>query len=1033
MPDGNKCPQCGTPLPANAPAGLCPACLLRQGAAADTVTDAKPPPFQPPTAAELAAKFPQLEILELIGKGGMGAVYRARQKELDRIIALKILPPGIGDDRGFAERFAREAKALAKLNHPGIVTIYDFGRADGLFYFLMEFVDGVNLRQLLHAGRVSPREALAIVPQICDALQFAHDQGIVHRDIKPENILLDRRGRVKVADFGLAKLVGNVAQTSTSAGSGGVPAAGLGNAEQGCSANLQAGKPARPDLTEAGKVMGTPNYMAPEQIEHPSEVDHRADIYALGVVFYQMLTGELPGKRLEPPSSKVQIDVRLDEIVLRALEKNPELRYQQASVLKTQVETIVSMDHASIPPVEPSWLRATFGPMVKSIFGDEAIPPANRSGMASRVKQVLLWLVAQLLLLFDLTAKGPRLFERAGRRRFNVWPCLLLLCSSMGFGVSVGILAARIILWLQNVPFSSGNIFGIPTTVRLMLLLLTVSAIGRISVLNFCSDDAARIGLAQAGRSITRRRICFVLLEMVILVVVLFGAQLSAGVKPHGVATAPVIARTAWRLPLLILVGFFIAISARVLSRVGPVVKKEIEARTNSKGLLAVEAWLAKVDGGNYARSWETAAASFQRTNSREEWVRRLEKVRRPLGKVLSRKLSGTETISFSTRWGAKFTFDTSFDGLLAAKETVTSVMLRNGEWQALGYLIRPAGHRHKQSDRYWKWFGITVLAAAAILFCIVLAGVVIPNLLRERKIAFVQHQREAVARKFGPVIPFTPIANPKFGPVVELTLPLHDHGYSDSLDLDSGKVITTPEMGTPWDWTTTLLPYGIMVIPQSQANPTAVAGTSTQVWPLPAGTDYWGGRMALADATAPGTGSITLGQTVMASSAGGLPRLFAFQTPLGKRGLLEVTGFTENPRGVKIRYKLVQTGKPNVSTTSETERSANHEIARLKLEQAEQDVKTAEARFAVGTMTSSDLEKARLTRDIAATEVKGDNLEVTRLKLQICDLNLDVVGKMFAVGKATQREFEAAKLARDEAAVYFKAAQSNSSIIPVK
>jgi serine/threonine-protein kinase len=168
----------------------------------------------------------------------MGAVYKARQKELDRLVALKILPPGIGDDPAFAERFVREARALAKLNHPGIVTLYEFGqvrsprsptgesaltRAHGdpgsrasagvepgaLFFFLMEFVDGVNLRQLLHASRISPREALAIVPQICDALQFAHDQGIVHRDIKPENLLLDRRGRVKLAGFGLAKIVGS--------------------------------------------------------------------------------------------------------------------------------------------------------------------------------------------------------------------------------------------------------------------------------------------------------------------------------------------------------------------------------------------------------------------------------------------------------------------------------------------------------------------------------------------------------------------------------------------------------------------------------------------------------------------------------------------------------------------------------------------------------------------------------------------------------------------------------------------------------
>jgi serine/threonine protein kinase len=344
-----KCPQCGTLLPAGTLAGLCPACLLKQGAADETATGGQTPPFQPPSIAELAPLFPQLEILELIGKGGMGAVYKARQKELDRLVALKILPPGIGRDAAFAERFAREARALAKLNHPGIVTLYEFGQVQSsagvspasgsqpstlnsqpLYFFLMEFVDGVNLRQLLHAGRIAPREALAIVPQICDALQFAHDQGIVHRDIKPENILLDRRGRVKVADFGLAKLVGELGRAGSP-----LPADGMqeDDGAHGVTRPTDA-------LTGAGKVMGTPNYMAPEQREHPGEVDNRADIYALGVVFYQMLTGELPGKRLEPPSSKVQIDVRLDEVVLRALEKNPELRYQQASVLKTQVEAI---------------------------------------------------------------------------------------------------------------------------------------------------------------------------------------------------------------------------------------------------------------------------------------------------------------------------------------------------------------------------------------------------------------------------------------------------------------------------------------------------------------------------------------------------------------------------------------------------------------------------------------------------------------------------------------------------------------------
>jgi serine/threonine protein kinase len=346
MPETNHCPQCGTPLPVGALAGLCPACLLKMGALADTVTDAKQKAFVPPTIAELAPLFPQLEILELIGKGGMGAVYKARQKQLDRVVALKILPPGIGNDPAFAERFAREAKALAKLNHPGIVTLYEFGVASGyqpstlnsqLFYFLMEFVDGVNLRQLLHAGRISAREALAIVPQICDALQFAHDQGIVHRDIKPENILLDRRGRVKVADFGLAKII--------EPGMADV----LAKSEIGVA----------PQHGPSG-VMGTPQYMSPEQIQAPGEVDHRADIYALGVVFYQMLTGELPGKKLEAPSKKVQIDVRLDEIVLRALEKKPELRFQQASVLKTQIETVAAEAETSKIQNSPPAIKSRF-------------------------------------------------------------------------------------------------------------------------------------------------------------------------------------------------------------------------------------------------------------------------------------------------------------------------------------------------------------------------------------------------------------------------------------------------------------------------------------------------------------------------------------------------------------------------------------------------------------------------------------------------------------------------------------------------
>src|SRR5882762_1013870 len=309
MPDAKKCPQCGAALPTGALNGLCPACLLKQGAASETAAPPGSAPFQPPTVAEVAGMFPQLEVLSFIGKGGMGAVYKARQPALDRIVAVKILPPLTAVGTEFAERFNREARALAKLNHPNIVTVHEFGQVNGLPFLVMEFVDGLNLRQLERAGKLSPREALQIIPQICEALQFAHDEGIVHRDIKPENILLDKKGRVKIADFGIAKIMGREGEA---------------------------------DLTETKGVLGTPQYMAPEQVERPQAVDHRADIFSLGVVFYEMLTGELPLGKFAPPSQKVCVDVRLDEVVLRTLEKEPERRYQQASEVKTRVETIAA-------------------------------------------------------------------------------------------------------------------------------------------------------------------------------------------------------------------------------------------------------------------------------------------------------------------------------------------------------------------------------------------------------------------------------------------------------------------------------------------------------------------------------------------------------------------------------------------------------------------------------------------------------------------------------------------------------------------
>jgi predicted Ser/Thr protein kinase len=298
-----------------APRGLCPRCLLQAGI--HRTTDEQPtweeaPGTEKPAAPDpndLAKQLPQLDIGELIGQGGMGFVYKAKQRHLDRDVALKILHSELQQDPAFAKRFEREAQALAKLNHPNIVSVFDSGHTEaGDYYFVMEYVDGVNLRDVLHGGHLDPEKALAVVPQICDALQYAHEQGIVHRDIKPENILIGSHGQVKIADFGLAKLLDPSSQNE--------------------------------HLSQVGQRMGTAHYMAPEQAQDATDVDHRADIYSLGVVFYEMLTGELPIGRFSPPSQSVKMDGRLDKVVLKTLESRPEKRYQQASDLKTEIEFI---------------------------------------------------------------------------------------------------------------------------------------------------------------------------------------------------------------------------------------------------------------------------------------------------------------------------------------------------------------------------------------------------------------------------------------------------------------------------------------------------------------------------------------------------------------------------------------------------------------------------------------------------------------------------------------------------------------------
>ncbi len=277
---------------------------------------------------------PNLEVLGLIGHGGMGVVYRARQVSLDRLVALKVMRFSAEASDGVAERFAREARTLARLNHPNIVTVHDFGRAGELYYLLMEYVDGPNLRQALSSGQLTASEALLLLPPVCEALQYAHDEGVIHRDVKPENILIDGRGRVKVADFGLAKLG---------------PAAGEAR------------------LTQSEQVMGTPHYRSPEQVARPLDVDHRADIFSLGVVIYELLTGELPLGRFPPPSQRADVDPQLDVVVMRALESMPDARQPKVSALQRELEDIVGRAR-----VEYRSRRTVAGwPLVHIVFGPD--------------------------------------------------------------------------------------------------------------------------------------------------------------------------------------------------------------------------------------------------------------------------------------------------------------------------------------------------------------------------------------------------------------------------------------------------------------------------------------------------------------------------------------------------------------------------------------------------------------------------------------------------------------------------------------
>ena len=307
--------------------GLSPDELFARGMRSVELTTGGGLDWVPPTIEEAVRLFPQYEIIEIVARGGMGVVYKARQATLDRMVGIKLMPLEVSANREFAERFTQEARTMAHLSHPHIIAVHDFGQtAEGHLFFVMEFVEGANLHQLIHGDGLAPERALAILDNVLDALDYAHGKGVVHRDIKPANVMVDTHGCAKVADFGLARL--------------NQPGAAL------------AGR------TMTGVIMGTPDYMAPEQ-SRDMQVDHRADIYSLGVMLYEMLVRDVPRGIFEPPSKRSAVDARLDAVVIKAMQQARDRRFQSSAEMRGALTIIrtkrVPRTHAvPVPAAAPT-------------------------------------------------------------------------------------------------------------------------------------------------------------------------------------------------------------------------------------------------------------------------------------------------------------------------------------------------------------------------------------------------------------------------------------------------------------------------------------------------------------------------------------------------------------------------------------------------------------------------------------------------------------------------------------------------------
>ncbi len=320
--------------------------------------------FVAPEPADLAPLFPGYEIQGLIATGGMGAVYCAVQKSLDRTVALKILPMEFSKDAAFCAGFEAEAKAMARLNHPNLIGVYDFGEAGGMLYIIMEFVPGKSIYHSAYGRVISQAEVIRLVTGICNGLAHAHENGIIHRDIKPSNILLDLNAQPKIGDFGLAR-------------------------------------PIERKIEEGEEIFGTPHYTAPEVVNSPHTVDYRADIFSVGVLLHELLTSKLPASDPRPASMIVHCDPRFDAIIRRATLPLAATRYSSAKEIAHDLQVIA----ASLAPEGP---KIAVGAAPRRVQPARRPTPVRAKKSSSSPMVVIILAVVAAIAAYAYHSKSPQ-------------------------------------------------------------------------------------------------------------------------------------------------------------------------------------------------------------------------------------------------------------------------------------------------------------------------------------------------------------------------------------------------------------------------------------------------------------------------------------------------------------------------------------------------------------------------------------------------------------------------------------------------